>query len=131
MKCPACGGKAREVIEDHVGSWGHVTLAAKSTKCDDCGFEGVNGSQMEYNRSCETREIVGPFKPIVVHGLHHAGAYFDWGWKGCGFGQLSFDYDNETGKITCMNECMGREAVRQLLHAFADYVADNAVLDDE
>lgn len=131
MKCPVCDGNAREIIEDHVGSWGHVTLAAKSTKCDDCGFEGVNGSQMRYNESCESFEIEGPFKPIVIHGLHSGSAYFDWGWKGIGFGQLSFNYDRETGKLACMNECMGRESVRQLLHAMADYIADNVELEDE
>lgn len=66
----------------------------------------------------------------VVDYLHNANSYFDWGWEGCGHGQLSFSIDRETGKITCMNECMGRNSVRKLLHAYADFVADRAILLD-
>lgn len=128
--CPACGeGPVREVVEDEF-SYGKKYHNQVHSVCDSCGFTGVNGEQMDRNRQQLVTEICGPYKPIVVHGVHHAQAYFDWGWQGCGFGQLSFSMD-KGGKITCMNECMGREAVRKLLHAFADYVADNAVLDDE
>jgi len=63
--------------------------------------------------------------PPVVDGAHSAHAYFDWRWKGCGFGQFSFHYDHETEKWSCSNEVMGPEASRKLLHAFADFVADN------
>lgn len=55
--------------------------------------------------------------------------YFDWSMEGVGFGQLLFT--SEQGKIFCENECMSREAVRKILRAFAEYVADNAVLIDE
>lgn len=60
-----------------------------------------------------------------VDGVHYANCYFDWGWKGCGFGQFSFSFDSETGKWECSNELMSPERSRKLLHAFADYVADN------
>ena len=53
---------------------------------------------------------------------HSAGAYFDWRWDGCGFGQLSFGVKD--GKWHCDTECMGPISTRKLLHAFADYVAD-------
>lgn len=67
--------------------------------------------------------------PVVdVDGIHWANAYFDWSWKGCGFGQLSFSKDRETGKLTCMNECMGRESVRKILIAMANTVADKVEL---
>lgn len=29
-----------------------------------------------------------------------------------------------------MNECMGRDSVRKLLHAYADFIADRAILLD-
>jgi len=63
----------------------------------------------------------------------HIGSYlyFDWGWKGCGFGQLDVRFDPETGKIAVANECMSRERVRSILIALANHIADNAVLDDE
>ena len=60
-----------------------------------------------------------------------ARAYFDWGWKDWGFGQLSFSADEETGRIFIDNECMTRERVRAILHAFADHIADNGVLNNE
>ena len=60
----------------------------------------------------------------VCDSVHSASAYFDWGWKGCGFGQFSFSVDPKTGKWECSNEMMGPESARKLLHAFADYVAD-------
>lgn len=58
-----------------------------------------------------------------VNEVHSAGAYFTWGWKRCGFGELSFGVKD--GKWHCDTECMGPESVRKLLHAFADHVADN------
>ena len=66
----------------------------------------------------------------TIDEVFSAGAYFSWDWPKCGFGQLSFSKElTENGvELTCMNECMNREAVRKLLHAFADFVADNVVL---
>lgn len=55
--------------------------------------------------------------------------YFNWGKEGFGFGQLSFHQVD--GKIKCMNECMSRETVRELMHAFVDTVVDNAEMDCE
>ena len=80
--------------------------------------------------SPEERQQLKAENPPVVDWLHGANAYFDWGWKGCGFGQLSFSIDKATGRITCMNECMSRESVREILHAFADFIADRAILLD-
>jgi hypothetical protein len=66
----------------------------------------------------------------VVTGLHWANVYMDWSWKGCGFGQLSFSLDRETGKLICMNECMGRDSVRKILIAMANKIADEVVLEE-
>ena len=62
-------------------------------------------------------------------GVHWAKGYFDWSWKGCGFGQFSFEL-SEDGKFRAMNEGMGPESSRKLLHALADYIADNLVLEE-
>ncbi len=78
----------------------------------------------------EERKKLREENPPVVDWVHNANAYFDWGWKGCGFGQLSFSIDHNTGKISCMNECMSRDSVRKILHALADFVADRAILLD-
>lgn len=78
----------------------------------------------------EERVAIRQANPPEVHGIHQGNAYFDWGWKGCGHGQLSFTFDPEGDKITCMNECMGRDSVRKILHAFADFVADRVILED-
>lgn len=86
---------------------------------------------MRYNSQCEIIKIEGPFKPIEIGSIHHADAYFDWSWAGHGFGQLSFSFDRKTGKILVNNECMSRESVRELLHALADHIANNAELEDE
>lgn len=76
--------------------------------------------------SKETASMTDPECDDVISG----GAYFNWGWQGCGFGQLSFKLRPD-GKFDVMNEAMGPDSVRKLLHAFADYVADHAVLEDE
>ena len=67
--------------------------------------------------------------PPVIEDLFSANAYFGWSWKGCGFGQLSFSRDKD-GKLTCMNECLSREYVRDILHAFADHIANEVELID-
>jgi hypothetical protein len=80
--------------------------------------------------SAEERQKLRDENPPEVHWAHSLNAYFDWGWKGCGFGQLSFSIDEDTGQITCMNECMSRESVRKILHSLADFIADRTVLLD-
>jgi hypothetical protein len=66
--------------------------------------------------------------PVEIYDVFR-GAYIQWGQKGCGFGQLAFGPD-KGGRLTCDSECMGREWVRQALHALADHVADNAHFSD-
>lgn len=66
-----------------------------------------------------------------ISSIHWANVYFDWSWIGCGFGQLSFSLNKETGKLVCSNEFMSRESVRKILHALADHVADNCELLDD
>lgn len=73
----------------------------------------------------DDREQVMKENPPECTAVHSGGAYFDWSWKGCGFGQMSFDYDSEKKEWTGDTECMGPESTRKLLHAFADHVADN------
>lgn len=79
--------------------------------------------------TAEERAAIMAANPPTIEGVHGAHAYFDWGWKGCGFGQLSFSVNAKTGEINCSNECMGREKVRAILHALADHIADKCVLD--
>lgn len=78
----------------------------------------------------ERRKLMAE-NPPEIDGIHWGNAYFDWGWKGCGFGQLDFRFDRETGKIHIANECMDRERVRAILVAFANHIADHGILDDE
>jgi len=61
----------------------------------------------------------------VMRGMH-----FRWSQPGCGFGELYVSVD-DCGIIRVDNECMSREWVRAALHAFADYVADTAILEDD
>lgn len=61
--------------------------------------------------------------------MHTAKTYFDWRWAGFGFGQMEV-FLSKDGTIVIDNECMGRDSVRKILHAWADHVADNAVLRD-
>lgn len=72
----------------------------------------------------EERLKLMDINPPVCEGVHYGSTYFDWSWAGCGFGQFSFNLDRKTGQWTCENEMMGPESVRKLLHAYADYVAD-------
>ncbi len=70
----------------------------------------------------EQREQSMHDNPPTCEGVHSGNAYFDWQWTGCGFGQLSFSVKD--GKWSCDTEMMGPASTRKLLHAFADYVAD-------
>ena len=131
MNCIVCDSpNISEVIADSYG-FGSVTLGTKHWLCGDCGFQSVTGSQLDHNLQCKVIEIEGPHKPIEIGGIHHANVYFDWVWAGRGFGQLSFSMNRETGVITCNNECMSRDSVRQILRALADHIADNVELEDE
>jgi hypothetical protein len=67
---------------------------------------------------------------IALHDIHTLRIYTDWGQKSVGFGQLALGVQvhKEDGKV-CMRitgdtEAMGREWVRQALHAVADTLAD-------
>ena len=76
------------------------------------------------------RQLMDENPPVVCSdGIYSAGAYFSWSWQGCGFGQLSFS-KRDDGKFHCMNEGMGPESVRKLLHALADAIADEIILDE-
>lgn len=77
----------------------------------------------------EERYALMDANPPEIGSIHHGSAYFDWGWKGCGFGQLSFEVNRETQEITCMNECMSRESVRKILISLANHIADKCVMD--
>ena len=68
--------------------------------------------------------------PPEVGAIHDIYAYFDWEWPGCGFGQLDVRFNREAGTVHIANECMSRERVRSILVAFANHIADNAILDD-
>ena len=78
-----------------------------------------------FRRSEEERQKIMSQNPPGIGEVFNGAAYFTWHWQGCGFGELSFKFNPETGKFDCMNECMGPESVRKFLHAYADYVADN------
>lgn len=74
------------------------------------------------------REVMDANPPTIAE--VHAENYFTWSWKGCGFGELSFHLDPTTQRFKINNECMGKESVRKMLHAFADYIVDNSDLMD-
>jgi hypothetical protein len=94
---------------DHTGDLRHLIALYKELKVAQAGHP----SYAKMDRS----------KPEVT-GIHFADLYVDWSWPGCGFGQLSFKLDRNTGEWKVDNECMGAESVRQILHAAADAIAD-------
>lgn len=78
-----------------------------------------------FQTTAEERQKLRHENPPVCDNVYAANAYFDWYWKGCGCGQLRFGYNPDTNKWWADTEMMGPESTRKLLHAFADYVADN------
>jgi hypothetical protein len=76
----------------------------------------------------ERRAIINANQPTVSL-AHSAQTYFNWEWTGCGFGQLEV-FLSKDGTLVVENECMGRDRVRKILHAWADYIADRAMLSD-
>lgn len=70
---------------------------------------------------------------MTIHSLMTTDIYLGWDWPMVGFGQLSIHLrkqDDGTHRLEAMNECMGRDAVRKMLHAWADFVADRVYLDN-
>lgn len=97
---------------------------------------------IHYDESGDVRHLINVYKELkvlqaghpsyakmdrnepIVTSIHHADLYVDWSWAGCGFGQLRFSHDRNTGSWSVDNECMGPESVRRILHAAADTIAD-------
>jgi len=79
----------------------------------------------------EERAKLRAENPPEIGSIHWGNVYFDWGWKGFGFGQLDFRVNRDTGEICIANECMSRESVRAILIALANHIADNGILDDD
>lgn len=63
--------------------------------------------------SYEERLKIMAENPPEIYSIHWGSAYFDWGWKGCGFGQLDFRI-SEDGTIRVANEYMSRDKVRAI-----------------
>jgi hypothetical protein len=83
-----------------------------------------------FRMSPEERAEIMHKNPPEITSIHGASAYVDWSWMGCGFGQLSFHADPETGRITFMDECMGKDRVRTILHALVDHLVDKGEFDE-
>jgi hypothetical protein len=66
-------------------------------------------------------DMVSP--PPKIRALHTASGYFNWSWPSVGVGELSYRTKSD-GDIEFSAENMNAYRVRQLLHAFADVVAD-------
>lgn len=77
----------------------------------------------------EERYALMDANPPEIGSIHNGSVYFDWCWKGCGFGQLSFEVDRDTQKILCNNECMSRESIRKILTSLANHIAETCELD--
>lgn len=69
-----------------------------------------------------------PFVPVINEVMDLI-IYANWGAKDWGFGQIYVKSKGE--EITIDNECMSMESIRSILHALADYIADNGVLLDD
>ncbi len=82
-----------------------------------------------YEMTPEERQAYIDANSPTVSSLHSGQTYFDWSWKGCGFGQLEVLLTKD-GDLIAHNECMSRERVRKILHAWADFIADRVVLSD-
>ena len=62
------------------------------------------------------------FKILATHA---ANLYFSWAHRAGGFGQFHISL-NQDGSITADSESMGRESLRQALHAAVDDLVDKA-----
>ncbi len=78
----------------------------------------------------EERRAVRDANPPEVTSVMETSMYFNWGWKGCGFGQLQLILSDDRTKIECHNEHMSRDSVRKILHAYADFLATHVILVD-
>ena len=70
-------------------------------------------SLKEFMENCPNHVFVE--SPIVIN----------WSLKGFGFGQVAFYEVN--GELHCMNECMTKDRVKQILNM----MVDQAILDDQ
>ncbi len=105
-------------------------MSTDTSKTKDYPKGWPEGKKSLRDLTCKERDHVCEMNPPIVNGIHNVSLYCDWNWITCGFGQLSVDLIVKEDKIEVMNECMSRDSVRKILHAFADYIADRAVLND-
>lgn len=101
--------------------------------CDVCNGTGTVPyiePRSIFRMTPEERAEIMAKNPPEITSIHYASAYMDWSWMGCGFGQLSFSVNRETGEITFMDECMGKDRVRTILHQLVDHLVDNGKFED-
>ena len=99
--------------------------------CPVCDGEGVVPylpPRSIFAMTPEERKAIMDANPPEITSIHGANGYFDWSWMGCGHGQLSFSVDN-FGRVEFMDEHMGKERVRQIMHAFVDHLVDNGTFE--
>lgn len=117
IQCRACDGE------------GHID-GEKCGICDGKGYVPYLEPRSIFSMTPEERKNVMDTNPPEITGIHGASAYIDWSWMGCGYGQLSFSYDRKTQLITFMDEHMGKERVRQIMHSLVDHLVDNGKFDE-
>ncbi len=74
------------------------------------------------------RKVMDENPPTIAEA--HSENYITWCWKGCGFGETSFHKVDGEQRFTINNECMGKESIRKILHAYVDYIVDHSDLMD-
>jgi hypothetical protein len=116
-KCLSCNGVG--VVDDQ-----------KCMICDGTGYVPYLEPRSIFRMTPEERQAIMTANPPEITSVHYGSAYFDWSWMGCGSGQLSFSVDRATGQITFMDEHMGKERVRTILHQFVDHLVENGKFDE-
>ena len=68
--------------------------------------------------------------PVRISGLFNLQTYFSWKKETVGTGDMFISFNKDVPRISIVNEHVDRETIREILHEFADYLADRAILSD-
>lgn len=68
-------------------------------------------------------------KPEVDH-VFSFNTYLNWGYPGCGFGQLSVSTDAD-GKFHVNDEFIGRKRTKEILYALVDKICESGTFEGE
>lgn len=104
---------------------GHCCKVHGCKYCDDnCTVESGECEGI-FCEDCQYEEDVRAHNPIKITNTNQVNLNFSWKWANLGLGDTSIAHDPMNG-FTVKGNNLNKEKLRQILHALADTITDEA-----